>query len=133
MLAARGDTSCSLIRQVDAPRRGSGWLSYRIENPWIWAPLAVLQGFVILSFIILLHEQVHNLIFSGPATVLGARARALLRASEGQHLGQPVQAVALGPPPGAGDGGRRPQAGLPLAQEGEALVQAPLHGRPFSS
>jgi fatty acid desaturase len=43
---------------------GVGFLLYRATNPWIWIPLAVFQGFVILSFIILLHEQVHNLIFA---------------------------------------------------------------------
>lgn len=32
-------------------------------EPWIWAPLALLQGFNILGFIILLHEQVHLAIF----------------------------------------------------------------------
>ncbi len=37
---------------------------YRVPSPWVWVPLAALQGFVILSFIILLHEQVHNLIFA---------------------------------------------------------------------
>ena len=43
---------------------GIGLVSYRVTTPWIWIPLAVWQGFVILGFIILLHEQVHNLIFS---------------------------------------------------------------------
>ena len=43
---------------------GVGILSYRISTPWIWIPLALFQGFVILGFIILLHEQVHNLIFA---------------------------------------------------------------------
>jgi fatty acid desaturase len=42
---------------------GIAAICYRVSNPWIWIPLAVLQGFVILGFIILLHEQVHNLIF----------------------------------------------------------------------
>jgi fatty acid desaturase len=36
----------------------------RVAQPLVWLPLAFLQGFVILSFIILLHEQVHNLIFA---------------------------------------------------------------------
>ncbi|MFQ5653699.1 MAG: fatty acid desaturase family protein [Planctomycetota bacterium] len=39
------------------------WLLYRHESPWIWVPLGVLQGFNILGFIILLHDQVHRLIF----------------------------------------------------------------------
>ncbi len=43
---------------------GIAVLSYRIASPWVWIPLAALQGFVILSFTILLHEQVHNLVFA---------------------------------------------------------------------
>lgn len=39
---------------------------YKVSNPWIWIPLAVLQGFQILGFIILLHEHVHDAIFVGP-------------------------------------------------------------------
>ncbi|MCZ6833823.1 MAG: fatty acid desaturase [Acidobacteria bacterium] len=34
--------------------------------PWLWAPAAVFQGFNLLGFIILLHEQVHE-IAVGPA------------------------------------------------------------------
>jgi fatty acid desaturase len=37
---------------------------WHFEQPWIWIPLAVLQGFNILGFIILLHEQVHQAIFT---------------------------------------------------------------------
>ena len=43
---------------------GCAWALYAIENPWIWIPLAAIQGFQILGFIILLHEQVHSLIFT---------------------------------------------------------------------
>lgn len=43
------------------------------DDPWIWIPLAALQGTVILSFIILLHEVVHE-------TVCDARRPFLLRA-----------------------------------------------------
>jgi fatty acid desaturase len=43
---------------------GIGLVTYHVAEPWAWIPLAILQGFVILSFIILLHEQVHNLIFA---------------------------------------------------------------------
>jgi fatty acid desaturase len=55
----------ALVLQQTALLVGLGWLAWRFPQPWIWIPLAVLQGFVILSFIILLHEQVHNLIFAG--------------------------------------------------------------------
>src|SRR6185436_1216525 len=33
------------------------------DEPWIWLPLAAVQGTVILSFIILLHEVVHETVF----------------------------------------------------------------------
>ncbi len=36
---------------------------WKFSQPWIWIPLALLQGFQILGFIILLHEWVHDAIF----------------------------------------------------------------------
>ncbi len=39
---------------------------WKLTQPWFWIPLAVLQGFNILGFIILLHEQVHDAIFQRP-------------------------------------------------------------------
>jgi len=39
---------------------------WHFTQPWIWIPLALLQGFNILGFIILLHEQVHLNIFTRP-------------------------------------------------------------------
>ena len=39
---------------------------WRFEQPWIWVPLALCQGFQILGFIILLHEWVHDAIFQRP-------------------------------------------------------------------
>jgi fatty acid desaturase len=39
---------------------------WHFTQPWIWIPLALLQGFNILGFIILLHEQVHQTIFGRP-------------------------------------------------------------------
>jgi len=36
---------------------------WHLTEPWFWIPLAVLQGFNILGFIILLHEQVHDAVF----------------------------------------------------------------------
>jgi fatty acid desaturase len=43
---------------------GIAILCFRFSEPWIWIPLALLQGFVLLSFVILLHEQVHRAIFA---------------------------------------------------------------------
>ena len=39
------------------------WALIRFENPLIWLPLAVVQGFTIFNFTVLLHEVVHHTIF----------------------------------------------------------------------
>lgn len=41
-----------------------GWALWQTGWKWLWAPAAVLQGFNILGYIILLHEQVHKIIFA---------------------------------------------------------------------
>lgn len=38
----------------------------KLHQSWLWLPLALLQGFNILGFIILLHEWVHEAIFRNP-------------------------------------------------------------------
>ncbi len=40
-----------------------GWVTATQTDPLIWVPAALLQGVVILSFIILLHEVVHETVF----------------------------------------------------------------------
>ena len=40
-----------------------GWALWQTRWPLLWIPAAVLQGFNILGFVILLHEQVHEAIF----------------------------------------------------------------------
>ncbi|MCE9635122.1 MAG: fatty acid desaturase [Planctomycetes bacterium] len=42
---------------------GLGWVCVRYDNPWIWLPAAALQGIVVLSFIILLHDVIHGTVF----------------------------------------------------------------------
>lgn len=42
------------------------YLLFRFDEPWIWVPLAALQGVQILGFLILLHEQTHGLLFARP-------------------------------------------------------------------
>ena len=39
------------------------WALIRFENPLIWIPLAVVQGFTVFNFTILLHEVVHHTVF----------------------------------------------------------------------
>jgi fatty acid desaturase len=38
-------------------------LMWRFSDPWLWMPLAVLQGFTFFNMTTLLHEVVHNLVF----------------------------------------------------------------------
>jgi fatty acid desaturase len=40
------------------------WGLIHFEHPLIWIPLAVVQGFTVFNFTILLHEVVHHTVFS---------------------------------------------------------------------
>lgn len=42
------------------------WALVRADAPWIWIPLAVVQGFTVFNFTVLLHEVVHHSVFSVP-------------------------------------------------------------------
>ena len=39
------------------------WALIQFENPLIWVPIAVVQGFTIFNFTVLLHEVVHHTVF----------------------------------------------------------------------
>ncbi len=39
------------------------WALVRFDNPLIWIPLALVQGFTVFNFTVLLHEVVHHTIF----------------------------------------------------------------------
>ena len=39
------------------------WALVRFDAPWIWIPLAFVQGFTIFNFTVLLHEVLHHLVF----------------------------------------------------------------------
>jgi fatty acid desaturase len=39
------------------------WALITVENPLIWIPIAVVQGFTIFNFTVLLHEVVHHTVF----------------------------------------------------------------------
>ncbi len=41
------------------------WGLVRFSSPLIWVPLAVVQGFAIFDFTVLLHEVVHHTVFEG--------------------------------------------------------------------
>jgi fatty acid desaturase len=39
------------------------WALIRFDNPLIWVPFAVVQGFTVFNFTVLLHEVVHHTVF----------------------------------------------------------------------
>jgi fatty acid desaturase len=43
---------------------GCGIVTWRFSQPWIWIPAAILEGFTLFNFTVLLHEHVHEAIFS---------------------------------------------------------------------
>ena len=50
----------------------STWLLVRSTSIWIVIPAAALSGFTVFNFTVLLHEQLHNLIFAGKRPRLNA-------------------------------------------------------------
>ena len=73
------------------------WALIRFDNPLVWIPLALVQGFTVFNFTILLHEVVHHTIFERRRAGRRAAARVPLRDSE-RHLREPVHALAPGSP-----------------------------------
>jgi fatty acid desaturase len=39
------------------------WALIRFEHPLVWIPIAIVQGFTVFNFTVLLHEVVHHTIF----------------------------------------------------------------------
>lgn len=39
------------------------WALVTFSNPWIWLPVAVIQGFTVFNFTVLLHEVLHHCVF----------------------------------------------------------------------
>ncbi|MFN8058881.1 MAG: fatty acid desaturase [Vicinamibacterales bacterium] len=42
----------------------AGWGLIRFDEPYVWIPLAVIQGFTVFNFTVLLHEVVHGTVFT---------------------------------------------------------------------
>src|SRR2546428_11527429 len=40
----------------------SSWVLVTRSEPWIWIPFALVQGFTIFNFTILLHEAIHEMV-----------------------------------------------------------------------
>jgi len=41
-------------------------ICWRFRQPWVWIPSAVVAGWTIFNFTVLLHEVVHRAVFNGP-------------------------------------------------------------------
>jgi len=41
-------------------------ISWRFREPWIWIPAAVVAGWTVFNFTVLLHEVVHRAVWNGP-------------------------------------------------------------------
>ena len=41
-------------------------VSWKFREPWIWIPAALVAGWTIFNFTVLLHEVVHRAVFNGP-------------------------------------------------------------------
>src|SRR5262249_33931102 len=54
-------------------------VAWRFPQPWIWIPAALVSGWTVFNFTVLLHEAVHHAIFNGPHPK-GDRALGLLYA-----------------------------------------------------
>ncbi|HVD93947.1 MAG TPA: fatty acid desaturase [Vicinamibacterales bacterium] len=39
------------------------WVLIRFDNPLVWIPVAIVQGFTVFNFTVLLHEVVHHTVF----------------------------------------------------------------------
>lgn len=42
------------------------WGLIRFDDPLVWVPLAIVQGFTVFNFTVLLHEVLHHLVFERP-------------------------------------------------------------------
>ena len=54
-------------------------VSWKFREPWIWIPAALVAGWTVFNFTVLLHEVVHRAVFNGPRPA-AERALAILYA-----------------------------------------------------
>ncbi|HKD17069.1 MAG TPA: fatty acid desaturase [Thermoanaerobaculia bacterium] len=45
---------------------GASYLAWRFPQPWIWIPAAVVSGWTVFNFTVLLHDALHHAVFNGP-------------------------------------------------------------------
>jgi fatty acid desaturase len=44
----------------------ASFLSWRFPQPWIWIPAAIVSGWTVFNFTVLLHDALHHAVFNGP-------------------------------------------------------------------
>ena len=44
----------------------ASFLAWRFPQPWIWIPAAVVSGWTVFNFTVLLHDALHHAVFNGP-------------------------------------------------------------------
>ncbi len=104
-------------------------VSWNFPQPWIWIPSALIAGWTAFNFTVLLHEVVHRAVWNGPRPRAERFLAHPLRGAVG-NLRPSVHALAPDASRGARRRGGRPQTALPLSEDQQALVQAPLlHAR----
>jgi fatty acid desaturase len=45
---------------------GASFLAWRYPQPWIWVPAAIVSGWTVFNFTVLLHDALHHAVFNGP-------------------------------------------------------------------
>ena len=99
------------------------WGLIRFDHPPVWIPLALVQGFTIFNFTVLLHEVVHLAVFERRRP-RAERLLALALCGAERHLGLAVHALASRSSRGARIEHRRSETASPVAEDQRALVQA---------
>ena len=44
----------------------ASYLAWRFPQPWIWIPAAIVSGWTVFNFTVLLHDALHHAVFNGP-------------------------------------------------------------------
>src|SRR5262252_4601883 len=44
----------------------ASFLAWRFPQPWIWIPAAIVSGWTVFNFTVLLHDALHHAVFNGP-------------------------------------------------------------------
>ncbi len=101
------------------------WGLVRFDHPAVWIPLAIVQGFTVFNFTVLLHEVVHHAVFERRRAV-AERVLAWLYAVPSGISASQFTRWHLDHHAELGSERGRPQAAPPVPEGERALVQAAL-------